>query len=238
MRFTRNIIWSIAVTIVSLIIRPMKKAVIFDMDGVLIDSEPIYMYHTMLFFQQFGISLEEKEVRKLAGSSNAHGWEMMASWWKEAITPNEMKAFYEENEPKEAFLYSDIANPYVKYVLNRLRKDSFQLAIASSSPMAAITDMVEDCQLNGYFDLLVTGMDFAASKPNPEIYLSTMERLKVTPEETIVVEDSHYGIEAGKKAGATVIALKDERFYPDQSESDYVVNDLLEAYLLIQKLKE
>ena len=219
MRFTRNIIWSIAVTIVSLIIRPMKKAVIFDMDGVLIDSEPIYMYHTMLFFQQFGISLEEKEVRKLAGSSNAHGWEMMASWWKEAITPNEM-------------------NPYVKYVLTRLRKDSFQLAIASSSPMAAITDMVEDCQLNEYFDLLVTGMDFAASKPNPEIYLSTMERLKVTPEETIVVEDSHYGIEAGKKAGATVIALKDERFYPDQSESDYLVNDLLEAYLLIQKLKE
>lgn len=216
----------------------MKKAVIFDMDGVLIDSEPIYMYHTILFFQQFGIQLEDKEVRKLAGSSNAHGWEMMASWWKEEITPNEMKTLYGVSEPKDAFFYSDIANPYVKYVLNHLCQEDFQLAIASSSPMNAITDMVEECQLKGYFNLLVTGMDFAASKPNPEIYLSTMERLKVTPEETIVVEDSHYGIEAGKKAGATVIALKDERFYPDQSECDYLVNDLLEAYLLIQKLKE
>lgn len=214
----------------------MKKAVIFDMDGVLIDSEPIYMYETMEFFRQHDVNVTRSEVAQLAGSSHAKSIELMLSWWKKSLTPTEFKTIYETTYPEEDWHFSEILNPYVKFILPRLKVAGFKVAIASSSPMDAITTMVTECEIAHYFDLLVTGRDYPESKPDPTIYLSTMEKLEVDPQETFIVEDSNYGIEAGKSAGGTVIALRDPRFYEDQSTSDYLASDLLEVYQKIMEL--
>ena len=209
------------------------EAVIFDMDGVLIDSEPIYMQHVLDFYRQYEISIPHQEVAKLAGSSNEAGWEMMASWWKSEITPQEMERLYEANSKEEDIVYSEIINPYVRYILPRLKKEGIRLAIASSSSMKAITTMLKECNLSMYFDKVVTGHDFTFSKPDPAIYLHTIEELNVSKKRCIIIEDSTYGIQAGKAAGIKVIAKHDERYGFDQSQADYLVNDLLEAYHLI-----
>ena len=118
-------------------------AVIFDMDGVLIDSEPIYMHHVLEFYRRFDIHVPYKEVVKLAGSSHEAGLEMMSAWWKEDITPSEFEKFYEANSDEE-IVYSEILNPYVLYVLKRLKARGMKLAIASSSPKQAIVTMVNE----------------------------------------------------------------------------------------------
>ncbi|HBQ74380.1 MAG TPA: HAD family phosphatase, partial [Erysipelotrichaceae bacterium] len=113
------------------------------MDGVLIDSEPIYMHHVLEFYRRFDIHVPYKEVVKLAGSSHEAGLEMMSAWWKEDITPSEFEKFYEANSDEE-IVYSEILNPYVLYVLKRLKARGMKLAIASSSPKQAIVTMVNE----------------------------------------------------------------------------------------------
>ena len=209
-------------------------AVIFDMDGVLIDSEPIYMHHVLEFYRRFDIHVPYKEVVKLAGSSHEAGLEMMSAWWKEDITPSEFEKFYEANSDEEIG-YSEILNPYVLYVLKRLKARGMKLAIASSSPKQAIVTMVNECGLKGYFNEIISGHDFPYSKPDPSIYLYTLQKLNVAKERCIVIEDSTYGIPAAKAAGIRVIAKHDVRFGFDQSLADYLVYDLLEAYHLIMQ---
>lgn len=216
----------------------MLKAVLFDMDGVLIDSEPIYMHQTIEFLHHYGISVAKEELMKLPGSSHQLGLELQASWWPEAITPEKVEELFEQYCQGEEMTYSDLLNPHVKYLLQRLKQAGFQLAVASSSSLKAVTDMVEECGLKEYFDLLISGQDLHVSKPDPAIYLSTMKQLDVLPEECVVIEDSNYGIEAGKRAGAKVIALKDARFYRDQSAGDFLAADLFEAYQMIMKLRD
>lgn len=214
----------------------MKKCIIFDMDGVLIDSEPIYTYETLKFFKDHDIFIDYNDVKKLAGSSREVSLQKMVDWWREPITIEAMEKYYDTHHQKETWTFPEILNPYVKFILPRLKYLNYKLAIASSSPMSDIIEMASECGIENYFDVFVTGRDFSESKPNPEIYLSTMKQLEVSPQETIIIEDSTYGIEAGKRAKGTVVAIRDERFYDNQSESDFLVYDLFEAYQKIISL--
>lgn len=90
-------------------------------------------------------------------------------------------------------------------------------------------------RIKEFFDVILSGEDFENSKPDPEIYISAMKSLGVKKHDCIIIEDSDYGIEAGNKAGAFVIAKKDERFGFSQAKADLQVYDLLEAYRYIMK---
>ena len=206
------------------------KTVIFDMDGVLVDTEPLYAYYVLMFYQRFHQSLTYQKVSRLAGSSSYDSWRMMGEWWNPKKTPEEMKNFYEKYVDHEPLRYEEVLNPYVRYILPRLKSKGYQLAIASSSPKKEILQMCKECQLTTYFDQLVSGHEFEKSKPDPSIYLETMKRLNSQPQETIIIEDSDYGIQAAHAAGVYVIAKKDDRFGYDQSLADDQVHDLLEAY--------
>lgn len=206
------------------------KAVIFDMDGVLVDTEPLYMHYVLEFYHKFHQKLTYQQVSRLAGSSSYESWRMMGEWWCPKKTPMEMEQFYSMHVDHEEIDYTQLLNPYVSYILPRLKQEGYRLAIASSSPIEDIKEMCRVNHLEDYFDLLVSGDFFERSKPDPEIYLDTMQKMKVEAEDCVIIEDSNYGIEAGKQAGAFVIAKKDERFGFDQSKADHRVYDLLEAY--------
>ena len=207
-----------------------NKAVIFDMDGVLVDSEPLFMDKVERVYQSHGKNVSLNEIHKLVGSSYSLQKKLMTEWYQENLSEDAFMDFYHETSEKLIFNYNDLINPYIKYILPKLKQDNIKTAIASSSPKEDIEKFLKDCNLESYFDCIVSGRDFKESKPNPEIYLYTVNKLNVKKENCIVLEDSTYGIQAAKNAGIFVMAHIDHRYGFDQSLADDTFYDFLEAY--------
>ena len=125
-----------------------------------------------------------------------------------------------------------VVDPEIYPLLEWLKVNGFSIALASSTLKERIMDNLSILNLKEYFDVIVSGMDFKRSKPDPKIYYYTMNQLRITPDKCLVVEDSTYGIEAAKMAGAIVIAKIDNRFGYDQSKADYKIEKLGEIIKL------
>ncbi len=201
----------------------MKKAVIFDMDGVLIDSEPVYLAHLRHFLEENHCRVDEELLQAMAGASSKKTWGLMAQMWHKETSPESIQARYREAYPDFQAPYSKVLFPGVRELLAWLGEVQITAAIASSSSERSIRRMLMETELEAYFSCLVSGEMFKESKPDPEIYLYTLGQLGLPAEECIVVEDSTYGISAAKAAGLEVVARRDTRFPFDQSEADYLV---------------
>lgn len=104
--------------------------------------------------------------------------------------------------------------------------DGERMALASSSSKRTIDKVLSDCKIARLFDAVVSGEEFRQSKPNPEIYLHTLERLGLCADDCCCVEDSVPGITAGKAAGLTVIAKREERFGFNQDGADAIIDQI------------
>ena len=209
------------------------KAVIFDMDGVLIDSEPLYVEMLKEFFIRHRIAFDEAELPAVIGCSHQRVMEIVRDIWVQTKDEASFQKYYHEYENgEETVPYQKLLNPHVKEVLGWLKEHSIKTAIASSSPMQDIEDMIRQCHLEPYFEVIHSGHEFPASKPDPAIYLQTMKDLKVSAGECLIIEDSYHGIAAAKAAKAYCAALK--TVYPmDQSQADAVIDDLREIQTFI-----
>lgn len=213
-----------------------KKAIIFDMDGVLIDSEPIYLQLFRNLLEENHGTVDEEKLRALAGASGEKMWRVVAQMWKEEVGPEEMRDIYKKRYADYSFPYEKAAYPGIRELLGRLKEMGFTLALASSSSEQAIRGALDVMQIGGYFSCIVSGKMFRESKPNPEIYLYTLQKLGLPAEECIAVEDSTYGIQAAKAAGLQVAAVKDTRFSFDQSQADWLLEKTTDLQDLIIKL--
>lgn len=214
------------------------KNIIFDMDGVLVDSEPMHWFRFRNFAKLHDVELTREESLQMVGRTLRKDLEFLSNKLGGKYSAEELEARYRDpaNHPHFALpTYSEIIMPYVRYVLPRFKEMGLRLAIASSSSRDQIGRAIRECQLEKFFDLYVSGDEFRRSKPDPEIYLTTLDRMGAKAEETIVIEDSTYGIQAAKGAGLRVIAREDDRFDFDQSQADYRVGSLYEAYFLIKE---
>lgn len=201
-----------------------KKAVIFDMDGVLIDSEPVYIEMFRTFLQKHGCRIDERLVNTLAGASAGETWRIMARLWYEEIDPEELHRQFRREYPDFQIDYRAVVNPGVRELLQWLKEKGVTAALASSSSEQSIQRMLQETGFGPYFSFYVSGKQFRESKPDPEIYLYTLSRLGLPAEDCLVVEDSVYGIQAAKAAGLTVAAVRDRRFSFDQSAADYLID--------------
>ena len=210
----------------------MIKAVVFDMDGVLVRSEPFYRWRRSSFLKLHGMRLPE--------GFDATGSNDQAVW--RAIVPDDtekrerLRSLYLEYAHAHLPPWRDILNPGVRETLLGLRARSVLAGICSSSRRSFVEDFVKTVGIEGLFDDLVTGDDCRALKPDPEPYRRAMGHLHVRPEETIVVEDSPIGIRAGKASGAFVCALRQlEGVWLDQRGADLVIGDLRELVGLAER---
>lgn len=198
-----------------------KRAVIFDLDGVLVDSEPQYLEFFRQFLRQNGCTPQEEGLRATVGSSDYETWRQLALMWRDPqIPPLELKAIYLRQCGHLTIDYRASLFPGVTQLVQRLHRRGLVMAIASSSPMSAIQRMLEQTGFDAYISYVVSGEMFRRSKPDPEIYLHAIRLTGFSAEQCLAVEDSSYGIQAAKSAGLEVAAVA-EPFGLDQRAADY-----------------
>lgn len=204
------------------------RAVIFDMDGVIVDSEYAYAQEERAFLDAFGIEVSDEEIAQTVGCSRETFNQTVAQWWERGgygtFTPDEAIARFNEWGKSYVYDYRALMNPGVPETLDALRARGLRLALASSSPMDNIREVLHACGIEDEFEVIVSGEQFHESKPNPEIYLHTCEVLGLDPGACCCVEDSPYGIEAGKRAGLTVFAKRESRFPFSQDKADVIID--------------
>lgn len=203
------------------------KAVIFDMDGVLIDSEPYYADDMYCFLCAQGVNIPREEMNRMAGAQWIKTEEWMAGLMNLSLEKMRERyaAYYAGGYEAD---YRAWLNSGAEEILAYLKGKGLKLAIASSTILSEIEKMVKVNDIGRYFDVLVSGHELPESKPSPQIYFNVMRTLGVTGEESLAVEDSTLGILAAKRAGMRVIAKRDERFGFDQRDADFTVDELIQ----------
>ena len=210
------------------------RAAIFDMDGVIVDSEIVYNDYLLAFAQSKNPAVTMDMINPMVGRTKQESWMIMAEAVNNGQTWEELLADFRVLDIYSKVDYKKIFRQEALTVVKELKKHGYKIALASSTGPKLIARIVEETGMRPWFDLIVSGGQFKQSKPNPEIYHYTAKTLGVAEEECFVIEDSTVGIEAGKAAGMTVAAIRDDRFGFDQSKADHQMDSLLEIldYLL------
>ena len=213
------------------------KAVLFDMDGVLVDSETYYMEGTLKWMQSIGFTGTFKDVCTLIGTTMDGTYRLIEKMMDYQYTREELERinsqYFIVDHPIQ---YGQIMNPGLIELLNEIKDRGWKCAVCSSSPRVKIDQALKECHIDSYFDYVVSGEQFTQSKPNPEIYLHAAEMLNVDVSECLVIEDSQMGIEAGKNANMKTIGLIDRRFGLIQCSADILVDSLSDVLASIKYL--
>ena len=186
-----------------------KKAVLFDLDGTLIDSMWMWKQIDIEFLERFGYECPDDLQKMIEGMSFSE----TAVYFKERFqipwTLDEIKACWTQMSI-DKYRYEV---PFKKGALEFLqycKEHHLKTGIATSNARDMVDAVVESLGMGEYLQVITTACEVKAGKPEPDIYLEVAKRLEVTPEECIVFEDVPAGIMAGKRAGMTVIAVEDD----------------------------
>ena len=212
------------------------EAVIFDMEGVLIDSEVVYMRRLGEFVREaVGKTVPEEQLVKMVGATGNGHWEAVKDYcppeWNLEIFRHHYRN-YGKNNPID---YRKILFPTVLPTLEWLRTHGYRTVMATSTPREKAEEIKEVCGFGTYMEFVLCGDMFKESKPNPEIYLRCLELLNLPREKCLVVEDSAYGIEAAVRAGIPVAVRREKRFYVNQEGGDWYIDSLAEIPELLGK---
>ena len=213
-------------------------AVIFDLDGVLADSEPWWNEIDAKLLAEHGVTYRGEYHRNVLGVSYRLAVEFYKKAFGLSVPTDEM--MQRRGEIASDFFANRIdVFPSTKPVLQELRQMNLHLAVATNSVSASARPFLARHGLTAFFETVVTGEEVARGKPHPDIYLRAAEKLGVTPDACLVIEDALSGIAAAKAAKMRVAAIPDTRFVDPrdyQKEADYLLTSLSEIPALIRRV--
>lgn len=219
----------------------MIQTVIFDMDGVIVDTEPVHNYAYFQHFKQLNIEVTPEMYASFTGNSTKNIFERLKEQFKleeEVVSLVETKRnlFNDAFDSKEDLYLLDGVEDLIK----DLYSNGMQLVLASSSAKVTISRVFNRFGLHKYFSHIVSGEDFPKSKPHPAIFQQAAFLAQTPVENCIVIEDSTNGIKAAKAAGIYCVGY--DSFHSkmqDYSLADRVISDFNElSYKMISNLKQ
>lgn len=213
------------------------RAVIFDLDGVLADSEPKWNEIDAKLLAEYGIAYRGEYHRNVLGVS----YRLALEFYKKTFG---LSAPIDEMMRRRGEIAADFfANridvfPSAKPILQELRQMNLHLAVATSSVSASARPFLARHKLMSFFEIVVTGEEVEHGKPHPDIYLRAAQKLGIAADACLVIEDALSGISAAKAAKMRVAAIPDPRFVDPsdyQKEADFLLNSLSEIPPLIRR---
>ena len=213
------------------------KAVIFDMDGVLIDSEPLHFEVDQMVLRKLNIQEGKSYLERFVGYTNPAMWQLIKEEFSIESTIEELIDL--QMTVKLSYLEQSnyLAIEGIKELLDELKSFKVPIAIASSSPRIFIEAVIKKIHIADYFHEWISGEEVPKSKPEPDVFLKAAELLNVHPERCIVIEDSKSGIIAAKSAGMKCIGYKNlNSGNQDLSKANLVVNRISE--ISYKRMKE
>jgi HAD superfamily hydrolase (TIGR01509 family) len=213
-------------------------AVIFDLDGVLADSEPWWNEIDAKLLAEHGISYHGEYHRNVLGVS----YQIAVEFYKNAFglaAPAEELMRRRGEIATEFFANRVGLFPSAKAILEELCRMNLRLAVATSSVSASARPFLERHEITSLFEVIVTGDEIERGKPQPDIYLHAAEKLGVAADACLVIEDALSGVAAAKAAKMRVAAIPDTRFVdarPYAKEANYVLGKLSEVPALVRSV--
>lgn len=206
------------------------RAVLFDMDGVLINTEPLHYRMWKETFHNRGLEIDYEIYKGCIGTTDAFLMDLILENYgrdfrRDPDISAERKVIEERMLQEEGF--PEMAG--VREMLQKLYEAGYLLAVASSSPLSRIEAAMNYIDAKPFFALLNTAENVAHSKPAPDVYLDTAKKLGVSPRECIVLEDSENGTAAAESAGMICVGLRN----PDSGDQN-----LERAKVVIRSLQE
>jgi len=202
--------------------------IIFDMDGVLIDSQPLHFQAEKKTITHFGYPITTEELKYYLGWREEEFWQDVIKRYSLSTTVEEMKKF---EHPVMEDLLREHSKPdkSLQNLLSLFKKRGIVLAVASSAPRNFLDIVLAGLGIKKFFDIVICGTDVERGKPEPDIFLIAAKRMKLRPEDCVVVEDAPSGIQAANSAGMFSIALKGHvNSNLDLSKADAIIESLEE----------
>ena len=208
-------------------------AIIFDMDGVLVDSEPLGFEAMRRVMARQGVAYTHADNDEFVGCTTLEECQVLTARHQLAADPGELTREYLDIlvglirvEPRPL--------PGVPAVLDAFRAAGYRMALASSADLDVIAENVSALGLRHFFEAIVSGTQVARGKPAPDVFVETARQLRVSPETCLVVEDSRNGLRAAKAArmACAVIPCSSTR-HQDFREADYVLQTLWDLRTLL-----
>lgn len=201
------------------------KAVVWDCDGTLLDTESLFAKGWQIVMKEYNIEISDQTMIGFVGMDDRV---VHAELSKEVNLPDFEKTMsmlhnvIRDKLSDKDLVFNDVV-PCLEYLLQK----NIKQGCASASPEDILIEKLTKSDLIGYFESIYGGDMVDNNKPSPEIYLATYDHLNVSPHETLVIEDSPYGIESGKRSGAKVIAIDRGMFTDEQlSFADHKIDTL------------
>ena len=203
----------------------MIKAAIFDMDGVIVDSEPMHIEAEKRILLKYGVEISADELRTYTGTTAESEFADLIR--KYGLKTTVDRLFRE----KEAVLFdllegrTEPTKGVIK-LIKSLKQHGLKLAIASSGHRKLVHYFLRKLKIVSLFDSIVCAEDITRSKPDPEIFLKAAKNLSLDPAECVVIEDSTLGVTAAKSAGMKCIAFRNPNSgNQDLSKADLIIDD-------------
>ncbi len=217
----------------------MIDCVIFDMDGVIVDTEPVHYQAYQQHFKQLGIDVDDRLYSTFTGNSTKNIYQKLIEKFEIDAEVNDLveckrNLFNELFDTKaDLFLLEGVED-----LIKELHSNGMQLILASSSAKVTIKRIFDRFGLHQYFTHVVSGEDFPKSKPDPAIFLKAAELSGSKPENCIVIEDSTNGIKGAKAAGIYCVGYKSRHSkMQDLTSADMIISDFVELnYQIIRNI--